>query len=204
MSSHIWTPHYHNTGQTRVTSLLATTETDWTWTQSAAWEDAGLRYSPRLLGRPESTDFIGCFPLRSLRCQQQKNKIVAIVPSKSNSSSSTHWMLYGLNRTKNAAAIIIRRDVEQIPQPQTAGSSPRVTPLKAQDENKDSWLTHVKSRTLWGSEPTARRIDIIIVRYNAWLSREPRFIYLFLLPGAGSQQIHLSIAVICCSRLVKG
>ena len=85
---------------------------------------AGLRYSPRLLVRPESTDFIGCFPLRSLRCQQQKNKIVAIVPSKSSNSSSTHWMLYGRKRTKNAAAIIIRRDVGQIPQPQTAGSCP--------------------------------------------------------------------------------
>lgn len=73
-----------------------------------------LRHSPRFLGRPESTDFIGCFPLRSLRCQQQKNKIVAMVPSKSSNNSNTHWILYGLNSTKNAAAIIIRRDVGQL------------------------------------------------------------------------------------------
>lgn len=92
---------------------------------------AGLRYSPRLFGRPESTDFIGCFPLWSLRCQQQKNRIVAIVPSKSSNNSSTHWILYGLNRTKNAAAIIIRRDVGQIPQHQSAASAPDVMSLRS-------------------------------------------------------------------------
>lgn len=74
-----------------------------------AEDAAGLRQnSPRLLERPpERTDFIGCFPSRSLRCQQQKNKIVAIVPIRSSNKSSTYWILYGLSSTKNAAAIII-------------------------------------------------------------------------------------------------
>lgn len=82
------------------------------WTSRTAWRCWSL-YSPRLLERPESTDFMGCFPLRSLRCQQQKKRIVAIVPSNSNNNSKTTWILYGLNKTKNAAAIIIKRDVGQ-------------------------------------------------------------------------------------------
>lgn len=166
-----------------------------------------LRYSPRLLERPESTDFIGCFPLRSLRCQQQKNKIVAIVPSKSNNNSSTHWILYGFNSTKNAAAIIIKRYVGQFPQPQTAGSSPAVTAIAESSRWQERhWLTYVNHcRTATfkplGSKWTAQTIDIIIVCYNAWLSRHASFIYFFFLTGAGSQQIHLSIAVVCCSLL---
>ncbi len=164
------------------------------WTDMSCGDEKmrlALRYSPRLLVRPESTDFIGCFPLRSLRCQQQKNKIVAIVPSKSNNKSSTHWILYGLSSTKNAAAIIIRRDVGQIPQPQSAGSSAAVMSLKAQDENKRLWLTYVEHRRAnrgrrIGSQQTAQTIDIIIiVGYNAWLSRDASVIYLFLVTGAG-------------------
>jgi len=63
-------------------------------------------YSPRLLERLVSTDFMGIFSLRSFRCQQQRNRIVATVPSKSNNSNNTHWILKGLNKTKKAAAII--------------------------------------------------------------------------------------------------
>lgn len=142
-----------------------------------------LRYSPRLLVRPESTDFIGCFPSRIRRCQQHKNKIVAIVPSKRSNNSSTHWILYGLKRTKNAAAIIIRRDVGQIPQPQTADSSPVVLSMNARDDNKDTgratWRIVRGART--GSKWTAQTIVSLLwgtLRDSA--DTHHSFIYLFI------------------------
>lgn len=49
--------------------------------------------SPLLLERPEKTDFIGCLPFWSLRCQQQKKMMVAMVPSRSNKRKRAHWML---------------------------------------------------------------------------------------------------------------
>lgn len=51
------------------------------------------RVSPLLLERPEKTDFIGCLPFWSLRCQQQKKMMVAMVPSRSNKRKRAHWML---------------------------------------------------------------------------------------------------------------
>lgn len=49
--------------------------------------------SPRLRERPEKTDLMGCLPFCSLRCQQQKNRMVAMVPSSSRSKKRAHWML---------------------------------------------------------------------------------------------------------------
>lgn len=63
-------------------------------------------YSPRLRERRVSTDFMGMFSSRSFRCQELRNTIVATVPTKSNNSNNTHWILKGLNKTKKAAAII--------------------------------------------------------------------------------------------------
>jgi hypothetical protein len=57
------------------------------------WPPPRRRLSPRLRGRPEKTDFIGCLPFWSLRCQQQKNTMVAMVPSSSSRRKRAHWML---------------------------------------------------------------------------------------------------------------
>lgn len=170
----------------------------------SGWGDAaGLRHSPRLLGRPESTDFIGCFPLRSLRCQQQKNKIVAIVPSKSNNKSNTHWILYGLRRTKNAAAIIIRQIRRQPP----LQLPPLLALCRWKPERRLKTLSDTReasnSGKRKGSRGTAQTIDNVIVRYNVWLSRAASFIYLFLTRGRESQQIHPSISNLLQSALPK-
>lgn len=54
---------------------------------------APRRASPRLRERPEKTDFMGCLPFWSLRCQQQKKTMVAMVPSRSSRRKRAHWML---------------------------------------------------------------------------------------------------------------
>lgn len=164
---------------------------------------ACLPYSPRLLVRPESTDFIGCFPLRIRRCQQHKNKIVAIVPSKSSNSRSTHWTLYGLNSTKNAAAIIIRRDVGQIPQPQTAGST-LLSLCRWKIKMGIKTVTDTRGASCYVSwRACGFKVDSLdhhnceaqcMTQQRSWAL----FIYLFQTGRKASQQIHLSIAEICC------
>lgn len=57
------------------------------------WAEETRRVLPLLLERPEKTDFIGCLPFWSLRCQQQKKTMVAMVPSRSNKRKRAHWML---------------------------------------------------------------------------------------------------------------
>ena len=134
-------------------------------------------------------------------------------------------MLYGRKRTKNAAAIIIRRDVGQIPQPQTAGSCPLLlspplsSPLLSSPllplcrrELRMRIKTLTDTREASHSTPwraSRPRVDCPQYCYHYCevqrMTQQRRELYLFIYLSRGreSQQIHPSIAVICCSPLPK-
>lgn len=96
----------------------------------------------------------------------------------------------------------MRRDVGQIPQPQTSDSSGAARSIKAREESEDAgWrarsiVAYCGSCGELSGSP-AQTADITVA--NAWVSRRASFIYLFSIPKwvRKCQQIQLDIAGFC-------
>lgn len=72
---------------------------------------------------------------------------------------------------------MVRRDVGQIPQSQTSDSSDAALSMKAWDEDEEAgWRARsIVAYCGEGSGSTAQTADIMVLRYNAWVSRHASF-----------------------------